>query len=353
MTPDWRGPVIVGRGGYTAVGVTMLSSAAAVRARVSMAQEHPFMVDKLGDPMIVAAVPVLDPHLSGTRRLLSLALPAAAEALAPIAHLTQSPPVTVVVGLPEPRPGLPGQLEIKLREGLDKALSAEVRITAIETAATGHAGGLLAIRRACELLTTGKATFCLAGGVDSWIDPTTLAWLDSIGRLHSETTSWGFCPGEAAGFCLICSVSEAKKLDLTTYASVLSIISTIEPNRIMTDTVCIAEGLTAACRGALSSLPGGTLVDYVICDLNGEPYRGDEYGFMMSRLCSRFSDGVGFETPAQSWGDIGASSGPLFLNLASLACQKGYSLGPLNLLYAGSDSGRRCAALISAFGARQ
>ena len=175
MTPDWRGPVIVGRGGYTAVGVTMLSSAAAVRARVSMAQEHPFMVDKLGDPMIVAAVPVLDPHLSGTRRLLSLALPAAAEALAPIAHLTQSPPVTVVVGLPEPRPGLPGQLEIKLREGLDKALSAEVRITAIETAATGHAGGLLAIRRACELLTTGKATFCLAGGVDSWIDPTTLA----------------------------------------------------------------------------------------------------------------------------------------------------------------------------------
>jgi 3-oxoacyl-[acyl-carrier-protein] synthase-1 len=352
MSAAADGIVVIGLGACTAVGNDVVSTAAAIRAGISNAAEHPSMTDEEDEPMIVSAAPFLDPELSGAERLLALAVPAAREAMAPLLPLKSLLPVTVVVGLAEPRPGLPEQLDGKIRDALGAALQEHCRVTAIRAAATGHAGGLLAIRHAAELVASGKAAWCLAGGVDSWLEPATLEWLDETERLHSETTRWGFCPGEAAGFCLIGSASEAARLGLAPGASVLSTGSATEANRIMTDTVCIGEGLTAACREALAGLPPETTVDHAISDLNGEPYRGDEYGFMMTRLGRRFGEEAGFETPAQSWGDVGAASGPLFLMLASIAARKGYSPGPLTLLYAGSDSGRRAAALIRTVEAR-
>jgi 3-oxoacyl-[acyl-carrier-protein] synthase-1 len=50
--------------------------------------------------------------------------------------------------------------------------------------------------------------------------------------------------------------------------------------------------------------------------------------------------------PADCWGDVGAASGPLFLSLAVEASQRGYSKGPYAVMFAGSESGYRAAALI-------
>lgn len=337
---------IVAFGASTAVGTAALSTAAAVRAGVANLVELPWASDRAGNAVVAAAAPCIDSSLRGTERLLALALPAAFEALAPILEAPRRLPITLLVALPEPRPGLSANFENEVGQKLVSALRCSFPITGFKTAATGHAGGLLALKHGCELVASGMTQLCLVGGVDSWIELETLQWLDAADRLHSERTHWGFCPGEAAGFCLLCPMDRAQDMQLTAQARILSVASAMEPNRIQTETVCIAKGLTAACRDVLGSLPSGIQVNHTVCDLNGEPYRGDEYGFMMARLGGHFREEAEFETPARSWGDVGAASGTLFAMVAAVAAQKRYSRGPLTLLFAGSDSGLRSAALL-------
>ena len=120
-----------------------------------------------------------------------------------------------------------------------------------------------------------------------------------------------------------------------------------EKNLIKTDSVCIGEGLILAFRGVLSCLPTGVKIDDVICDMNGEPYRGDEYGFTIARTSEYFQSASDFVAPADTWGDIGAASGPLFIAAAAIAGRKGYTNGPLAMVWASSESGERAAALVS------
>jgi 3-oxoacyl-[acyl-carrier-protein] synthase-1 len=123
----------------------------------------------------------------------------------------------------------------------------------------------------------------------------------------------------------------------------------VEANCIHTDTVCIGEGLSAAFQQALAGLPSGNArVDHTICDMNGEPYRGNEFGFARLRSSGRFAAGSEFDTPADCWGDVGAASGPLFAILAAFAARKRYAPGPLTLLWASSQGGGRAAALLQA-----
>jgi 3-oxoacyl-[acyl-carrier-protein] synthase-1 len=87
-------------------------------------------------------------------------------------------------------------------------------------------------------------------------------------------------------------------------------------------------------------------VDRIICDMNGERYRANEYGFAVLRNPGRFKDAADFETPADCWGDVGAASGPLFVSLVTEAEARGYSKGPLSLIWASSENGTRAAALL-------
>src|SRR5262249_36403739 len=119
-----------------------------------------------------------------------------------------------------------------------------------------------------------------------------------------------------------------------------------EPNRIKTETVCIGEGLSQAFKKTLTFLPNGSRVNHTICDMNGEPYRGNEYGFAVLRSPGKFADDADFQTPADCWGDVGAASGPLFAILAAFASQKQYSPGPLTFLWASSEGGLRASALL-------
>ena len=82
--------------------------------------------------------------------------------------------------------------------------------------------------------------------------------------------------------------------------------------------------------------------------MNGEAYRADEFGFMLARTSERFVDSSDFTAPADSWGDVGAASGPLFVLLAAAAAMKGYARGPLTLLWTSSEGGERAAALFLA-----
>lgn len=338
---------IVGTGARTAVGLSAPATAAAARAGIAAMANHPFMIDKMGAPMVVCADPTLPVELETIERFLELAVTPAREALMALLEKSNAPPrVSVLLALPEERPGTPGYFQNKFVERFGSALAKEINIQQLTCHSLGHAGGLFCMEQALSLIRSGKSEFCLVGGVDSYLEPETLEWLDELEQLHSETTIWGFCPGEGAGFCLLTSVEVAASLGLAIVIELLSAASAKEANPIKTETVCIGQGLSEAFKKSLAHLSNKNQVHHTICDMNGEPYRGNEYGFAVLRSPGKFADDADFMTPADCWGDVGAASGPLFAILATFAAKKGYAPGPNTFLWASSEGGLRATALL-------
>jgi 3-oxoacyl-[acyl-carrier-protein] synthase-1 len=307
------------------------------------------MVDNVGEPMIVARAPHLSEEVIGLERFFALAAPAAQEALAILLPRAENiPSFAAVIGLPPRRPGLADTIEKELPHLFKKHLAASLPISSVETIACGHSAGLMALESGWKKIQDG-AQFCLIGGVDSYLEPETLEWLEACDQIHSAgalNNAWGFIPGEAAGFCLLTSSGAVDEWQLPVLGQIKGIAIAQEKNLIKSDTVCLGRGLTEAFEQVFQFLPPSSKVAEIICDMNGEPYRGDEFGFATLRTAQRFVDSADFQTPADCWGDVGAASGPLFVNLAVTAALKGYSKGPCTLVWTSSESGERAAALV-------
>ena len=85
----------------------------------------------------------------------------------------------------------------------------------------------------------------------------------------------------------------------------------------------------------------------IYCDMNGEPYRADEFGFTALRTKEHFESASDFVAPADCFGDVSAAGGPLHLLLACAAAHKGYSKGPLAFAWASAEMGQRAATLLA------
>jgi 3-oxoacyl-[acyl-carrier-protein] synthase-1 len=340
---------IVGVGALTSVGLNAPATVASARAGIAYFNEHPYMIDREGEPYILAMVPTLDTGIMGVDRYIRLALPAMKEALTPLAELGEGAGhVQAKIGVPEDRPGFPRDLLAKLSDEVKKLSTESYLMSETEIIAKGHSAGLMAFESASQEIIKRTCEFCLIGGVDSYIDPDTLDWLEDNEQVHMPVNAWGFIPGEAASFCLLCSQDTVDKYNLPVKARLIAISTALEENRIKTQTVCIGQGLTQAVRNCLKGLPPDCLIDYTICDQNGAAYRADEFGFMLARLSEYFVDPSDFLAPADCWGDVGAASGPLYINLIACAAEKGYSMGHHTLVCTGSEGGERSATLVRA-----
>jgi 3-oxoacyl-[acyl-carrier-protein] synthase-1 len=326
--------------------MTAPATAAAVRAGVAGFAKHPFVVDTAGNRMIVAAAPYLGPDVAGSDRLAELAAPAAVEAVSAFAAAPGGkPPVPVYVGLPPVRPGRGKDLPAVVLSRVRAELAAACPVARVEAIETGHAAGAMAVKAAWEAIRAGAAEFALAGGVDSYFEPETLEWQEANDQVHSaapENNEYGFIPGEAAGFVLLASEAAARRCDLEGALEIPTVQTTRETKLIKTDSVCLGEGLTGLLRALGAGLSSGERVDHLYCDMNGEPYRAEEFGFATIRAGQLFKDPSAFTTPADCWGDVGAASGPLFLVLAEAATRKGYAPGPVLAAFTSAESGERC-----------
>lgn len=343
---------VIALGASTAVGRDAWSSAAAVRAGISGFTQHPYMIDTAGEPMRAAIAPWLDIGLSGVERFEALLFPAIDQAVAPVAEVQTGPlRIALSLGLPSPRPGLPGDLQ----PALVKTLGEKYRqiFSVVAAFSNGHAAGLLALDAAAKKLAQGAFDACVVAGVDSYIEPETLEWLEESDQLHGAgplNNAWGFIPGEGAGALLLMRREVAQRLRLIPLARVLGVGTAFESKRIKTETVCIGEGLTQAFRGALATLPDGIKITDVYCDMNGEPYRADEYGFTALRTKEAFESASDFIAPADCWGDVAAAGAPLHLMLAAIAGAKGYANGNVAFAWSSAEGGERSAALMAVGG---
>ena len=341
---------IVGIGARTPVGLTAASSAASVRTAISAIGEHPWFIDKAGEKMCVARDAKLAPELYGVERFYALAKPAMEEALLPFMqsdiHNTQMT-LPLFLGLPELRPGLPNNLEQELAFRLGQlGKTSNVNLTTT-TFSYGHSAGLMAMEEASRQIRQGQVEFCLVGGVDSYIEAETLEWLDDEGQLMSGDNRSGFPPGESAGFCLLASREAAYRNRLTVLADVVGVATTVEKNRIKTETICTGDGLSSAFSVITSKIKlPEEKINAIYCDINGERYRTDEFVYTALRQQAAFVDIHDTTHPADCWGDVGAASGPLFTCLAIESGQRGYAKGPRPFMWTSSEGGQRSAALL-------
>jgi 3-oxoacyl-[acyl-carrier-protein] synthase-1 len=340
---------IAGLGAQTPIGRSVWASAAAARAGLCGFCEHPFMVDTAGEPMRVARAPWIDWRVEGVDRLAALLLPAIDEALGELDRTStgMSLRLGLALALPTPRPGLP----VALGEVLLARIAARHpgRFTAAPAFELGHAAAYPALDAAIRALAAASLDACLVCGVDSYLAPETLEWVEACDQLHGGgalNNAWGFIPGEAAGAVLLATSALLQRAGLAALAEISAVGIGHESKLIKTDDVCIGEGLTRAFRSVLETLAPGELVDNIFCDLNGEPYRADEYGFTALRTREHLRVASEFNSPADCWGDVGAAGGPLHVALAAVAHHKAYARGPLSMTWGSSESGERGTALI-------
>lgn len=284
----------------------------------------------------------------GPDRLLALAKTALREVCEPLQSASAlNLRLPLYLGLPELRPGFSVQDALAIQSGLaqmDNILP--VKISKIKIFTQGHAAGLSAFSLAIERIRKKSFEACLIGGVDSYFHPDTMEWLDDNRQLAGAVSRSAFVPGEGAGFCLLMSEATCMRLRLNALGRVVVAALGMETKLIKTSDVCLGEGLTSAVRNAVNGLSSSQRINAVICDINGERYRGEEWGFVCLRLSQYFDDPTAYNSPADCWGDMGAASGPLFAMLACQAAVRGYANGPRTLLSASSEGGLRAAAVL-------
>jgi 3-oxoacyl-[acyl-carrier-protein] synthase-1 len=339
---------IVATGARTPVGLQ--AAPAAVRAGISGLGEHPFMIDQEGEPMPGALDAHLDPTITGPRRLLGVAETALREACAPLDFLSTSrQPFPVYLALPEVRPGFSLKDAQEIRSGLTQIEGLPAELQPVGVFTQGHAAGFLALAKSVEQIRQGAFEMCLVGGEDSYFHPDTMEWFDAHRQLTGTVSRSGFIPGEGAGFCLVMADRACRQLGLKPKLCVRAVAVGKEAKLIKTDSICLGEVLTSTVEDAVSSLdPPAEAINTIICDINGERYRGEEWGFVCLRLSDRFDDPTDYLAPADCWGDMGAASGPLFAMLFHQAVERGYAKGPRTMLWASSESGDRGAAVLEA-----
>ena len=340
---------IVATGARTPLGLDGASSAAAYRAKISAVSEHPFMIDRAGNPMQCAFDSQLDSRLMGTPRFLALAETALLETCIALNEMSSRRRLRfpIYVGLPEHRPGFTAEDMEVVRRGLANISGLPIDISELIIFSNGHAAALAALAKAVNDIQQGKLELCLVGGIDSYCHPDTMEWLDENRQLAGAISRSGFVPGEGAGFCLLMNERIREELGFASLARVGAFAISRESKRIKTTDVCLGNGLTAVVQSIVNNLTlPSEKINAVICDINGERYRGEEWGFVCLRLSQYFDDPTAYWSPADCWGDAGAASGPLFAMLACQAAKRGYIKRPRALLWASSEEGLRSAVLL-------
>jgi 3-oxoacyl-[acyl-carrier-protein] synthase-1 len=308
--------------------------------------EHPFFIDQVGDPMSGAFDAELDPRMLGPERFLALARPALIEACAPLVDLPGGhSSLPLYLSLPEYRPGFTERDAMAVRDGIRGIGPLSVEIADVSVAPMGHAAGLTAITAASQRIAAGALDACLVGGIESYFQPETMEWLDANLQLAGAVSRSGFVPGEGAAFNVLMSAEACERSSLQGLVHVRASSTGRETNLIKTGDRCLGMGLTQVVQEVVSSVGEDGPIDTVICDVNGERYRAEEWAFVCVRLGRHFVDAAAYQSPADCWGDMGAASGPLFAMLACMAAL-GKSAGRNTLIWASSEHGLRGAAIL-------
>ena len=163
------------------------------------------MIDTAGEPMRAAIAPWLDIECRGLERFEALLFPAIEQALEPLAAAGDALFASLW------RSGFrlrgPGCLQISVLRCAPvspRAIPVDSSLRRCSRAVMPPA--LLGLYASLRKMAEGVFDACVVAGVESYLDPETLEWLEENDQLHGAgrlNNAWGFVPGEAAGAALL------------------------------------------------------------------------------------------------------------------------------------------------------
>ncbi|WP_395838623.1 hypothetical protein [Cystobacter fuscus] len=210
----------------------------------------------------------------------------------------------------------------------------------------GHAGFVQAVADAIELLRTRMLPACIVGAVDSYLEPSLLQALLSLGVLKTPEIPVGFMPGEGAAFVRLERFEEAQRRGAPIAAVIESPnVSSEELHRFSPEPplgIALADVLSRTLRGA--AVEAGE-IGWMLGSLNGDEWRAREWG--MARVRTRGLSGeINLWNPAQSFGELGAATAAFATCAATRAFQRGYARGKRILVWVSSEKGTKGALLV-------
>jgi len=312
--PAQSGWMVVAAGASTCLGRNYASSAAAVHAGLSRCCQDPILEDDIHRPLVTARAPYLPVELPRTARIKALAHNALAEAFTqlsaawPAAHRRRDIRVTSWLSLSEDAdPSLDQTLNPHAFQAFGPIQHTVNR--------AGHAATLCALTQLDP--PSDRLELAVLIGADSAIDRAALYTLNQRGHLKTQANPFGCVPGEAAAVTVLATPALAAHCALPELGQLLSASCVLESALLDSDAICVGAALSTALDRATRELcTESRRIDNLWCDLNGQPERVDELAFTLARWSPRLRTPGEFMTPASSWGDVGAATGALLIQLA-------------------------------------
>lgn len=331
------------QGMVCSVGLSAAAACAAMRAGIAKFDELPYW-DRKRLPVVGAAVPGLSLDLQFGSRLLEMLAMALRDSLSGAPGLVTEK-VPLLVGLAEAgRPGTNTALAKEIIPQVQEKLGVRFHPELSMSIPKGHTAGFEALRIARDFVERKEIAGCLVCGVDSYINASSLFWLDQNWRLKRERHTDGVIPGEAAAAVLMHrqATSQAKA-----NVEVVGLGFGTEKATVLSEEPLMAQGLSEASRQALAETRWGLHeVDFRISDVTGENYGFRELTLMEGRVARAVRKCQPLWHVADSIGDTGAAAGVVQLIRATEAWAKNYAPGPRAGCYTSAVPGDRAVVLL-------
>lgn len=234
------------------------------------------------------------------------------------------------------------------REILKLSINCTAKRKMVKTKHTGFAEILIAAK---TMLESGECEACILLAVDSLNSFETLEALDKVERIKGKKNPVGLIPGESAVAMMVETQAHALARNADVKATVLAVAGTMEQNTLTSDKPSSGLGLSNAIRQACQQA-GDLKPQWLAIDLNGETYRGYEWGMTQVKANDVLSGLSTVWHPADCFGDVRTATGGLLTGLVLKAFEKGYAPANDCLICCSDDEGKRAAMVVSANSSR-
>src|SRR6266498_986000 len=271
---------ITSTGMVCSVGLNAAAACAAMRAGIANFVELPYH-DNQGEPIIGAMVPGIPRDFKRDDLLVELLVRALSDCLY---NKPEEPLETIplLVGLAESgRPGGGAGLTPSIINRVEEQLGSKFHPRLSGVIPQGHTSGFRAVQIARQLCRDGKAQACVICGVDSYINASSLLWLDQLWRLKTAENSDGVIPGEAAAAVLLEQQTTAQS---AFKVKVIGLGFAHESAHILSEDPLLGLGLAEAVRTALDEAECQMHeIDFRLSDVTGESYGFKEQALVLGR----------------------------------------------------------------------
>lgn len=208
-----------------------------------------------------------------------------------------------------------------------------------------HAGLIVLLREAEKRLREKELDRVIVGGIDCEIDQESLEAFDYLGILHTPSKAAGFIPGEMAAFVMLEPANNGRDVNRGGSIAIEAISESEESYGRFSDEPLVGRALSTAISRTLNVLEKKQRrIGLIIGDLNGDPYRANDWGHAIVRLRADYPWlEVPEWYPAASFGDVGAASGCAAVCMAVRALERGYAGTDDILVWLWNDDGTRGA----------